>query len=137
FAGLKNTSLIKYSIDQVLMSKEDKIEELKRFVPSAKMEDWDIIVAGKRVQVIRDEDKLNKGDIQFCTEVSNSNDHTISVLLGESTGTSTSVYIMIQVLKDNIPHKFKNDWEIEIKKMIPSYGKDMNNDKELFNQVQN
>src|SRR5699024_7809387 len=65
FAGLKNTSLIKYSIDQVLMSKENKIEELKRFVPSAKMEDWAIIVAGKRVQVIRDEDKWNKGVIQF------------------------------------------------------------------------
>src|SRR5699024_12019052 len=35
-AGLKNIPLIQYSIDQVLMSKEDKIEELRRFVPSAK-----------------------------------------------------------------------------------------------------
>jgi len=137
FAGLKNTSLIKYSIDQVLMSKEDKIKELKRFVPSAKMEDWDIIVAGKRVQVIRDEDKWNKGVIQFGTEVVNSDDHTLSALLGESPGASTSVSIMIQVLKENFPHKFQNDWEKEIKKMIPSYGTNLNNDKELLNQVQN
>lgn len=136
FAGLKNTALIKYSIDQVLMSKEDKMEELRRFVPSAKMEDWDIIVAGKRVQVIRDESKWNKGVIQFGTEVVNSDDHTLSALLGESPGASTSVSIMIQVLKENFPEKFQ-DWKKEIEKMIPSYDKDLNDDVELFNQVQN
>ena len=101
------------------------------------MEDWDIIVAGKRVQVIRDEDKWNKGVIQFGTEVVNSDDHTLSALLGESPGASTSVSIMIQVLKENFPHKFQNDWVKEIKKMIPSHGTNVNNDKELLNQVQN
>lgn len=133
FAGIKNTSLIKYSIEQVLMSKKDKMEALRKFVPSAKMEDWDIIVAGKRVQVIRDEDN-GKGVIQFGTEVVNSDDHTLSALLGESPGASTSVSIMIQVLRENFSDKFKS-WEKEIKTMMPSYGLDVNENPELLQQI--
>lgn len=133
-AGLKNIPLIQYSINQVLMSKEDKIEELRRFVPSAKMEDWDVIVAGKRVQVIKDVSKRERGVIHFGTEVVNSDDHTLSALLGESPGASTSVSIMIQVLKENFPNQFQS-WEKEIKKMIPSYGLDLNEDRELLQHV--
>src|SRR5699024_3479471 len=62
-AGAKNIPLIKYSIEQILMSKKDKVEELRRFVPSAEMEDWDVVVAGKRVQVIKDVSKFNRGVI--------------------------------------------------------------------------
>src|SRR5699024_12353623 len=96
-----------------------------------------MVIDGKCVQGIRDEDKWKKGVIQFGTEVVHSDDHTVSALLGESPDASTSVSSMIQVLKENFPHKFQNDWEKEIKKMIPSYGMDLNNDKEVLNQVQN
>ena len=133
-AGLKNIPLIQYSIDQVLMSKEDKIEELRRFVPSAKAEDWDVIVAGKRVQVIKDVSRKERGVIHFGTEVINSDDHTLSALLGESPGASTSVSIMIQVLKENFPDRFQS-WEKEIQKMIPSYGTDLNGDREMLQTV--
>src|SRR5690625_5113244 len=104
FAGARNTPLITSSIDPVLLCRKDRMEALRKFVPSAKMEDWDIIVAGKRVQVIRDEDN-GKGVIQFGTEVVNSDDHTLSALLGESPGASTSVSIMIQVLRENFSDK--------------------------------
>src|SRR5699024_12006293 len=70
-AGAKNITLIKYSIEQILMSKKDKVEELRRFVPSAEMEEWDVVVAGKRVQVIKDVSKFNRGVIHFETEVVN------------------------------------------------------------------
>ncbi|HLR01616.1 MAG TPA: malate dehydrogenase (quinone) [Virgibacillus sp.] len=133
-AGLKNIPLIQYSIDQVLMSKEDKIEELRRFVPSAELEDWDVIVAGKRVQIIKDLSKRERGVIHFGTEVVNSDDHTLSALLGESPGASTSVSIMIQVLKENFPDRFES-WEKDIKKMIPSYGVDLNEDREMLQHV--
>src|SRR5690625_6325209 len=61
----KNIPLIKYSIEQILMSKKDKVEELRRFVPSAEMEDWDVVVAGKRVQVMKDVRKINRVSIDF------------------------------------------------------------------------
>src|SRR5699024_4951428 len=133
-AGLKNIPLIQYSIDQVLMSKEDKIEELRRFVPRAELEDWDVIVAGKRVQIIKDLSKRERGDIHFGTEVVNSDDHTLSAILRESPGASTSVSIMIQVLKENFPDRFES-WEKDIKKMIPSYGVDLNEDREMLQHV--
>src|SRR5699024_11948936 len=127
---------ISYSIDNVFMSKEHSIEELKRFVPSANMEDWDIIVDGKRVQVIRDEDKWNKGVIQFGTEVVNSDDHTLSALLGESPGASPSVSVLLEVLEDNFPGEFQSKWMEEIKRIMPSYGVDLNEAITLLVQVQ-
>ena len=39
------------------------------FIPNAKSEDWDIVVA-QRVQVIKDTDAGGKGTLQFGTEVS-------------------------------------------------------------------
>lgn len=90
-AGAKNMPLVKYSIQQVMMRKEDRMEELRKFVPGAKNEDWDLHVAGKRVQVIKDTKEYGKGFIQFGTEAVNSEDHTVMALLGESPGASTSV----------------------------------------------
>src|SRR5699024_529167 len=45
-SGVKNMSLVKYSIQQVLMNKEDRMKELRRYVPNAKDEDWDLHIAG-------------------------------------------------------------------------------------------
>src|SRR5699024_3283970 len=53
-AGAKNLPLVKYSIQQVMMDKADRMKELRKFVPDAKDEDWDLHVAWKRVQVIKD-----------------------------------------------------------------------------------
>src|SRR5699024_954489 len=125
-AGMKNIPLIKYSIQQILMSKKDKIEELRKFYPNAKMEDWDVIVAGKRVQVIKDVSKSNRGVIHFGTEVVNSDDRTLSALLGESPGASTSVSVLLEVLEDNFPGEFQSKLMEEIKRIMPSYGVDLN-----------
>ena len=53
-AGAKEMSLTKYLIQQVMLSKEQRMEELREFIPNAKSEDWDLVVAGQRVQVIKD-----------------------------------------------------------------------------------
>ncbi|WP_139268134.1 malate:quinone oxidoreductase, partial [Geobacillus proteiniphilus] len=58
-----------YLIQQVLLSKEQRMQELREFVPTAKSEEWDIIVAGQRVQVIKDTESGGKGTLQFGTEV--------------------------------------------------------------------
>ena len=52
-----------------MLSKEQRIEELREFIPTAKIEDWDIVVAGQRVQVIKDTEAGGKGTLQFGTEV--------------------------------------------------------------------
>src|SRR3954471_7326474 len=53
-AGAKEMSLTKYLIEQVMLSKEQRMEELREFIPNAKNEDWELVVAGQRVQVIKD-----------------------------------------------------------------------------------
>ena len=38
----KRNALTKYLIQQVMLSKEQRMEELREFIPNAKSEDWDI-----------------------------------------------------------------------------------------------
>src|SRR5690606_31703635 len=64
-AGAKNMSLTKYLIEQVMLSKEMRMEELREFIPTARSEDWDLVVAGQRVQVIKDTEAGGKGTLQF------------------------------------------------------------------------
>ena len=94
-SAVKNLPLIKYSIDQVLMTKEGCMNHLRTFYPEARDEDWQLYTAGKRVQVIKDTKEHGKGFIQFGTEVVNSKDHSVIALLGESPGASTSVSVAL------------------------------------------
>lgn len=133
-AGAKNMPLINYSIQQLLISKEERMKELRRFVPSAKDEDWELIVAGKRIQVIKDTNEAGKGFIQFGTEIVPSKDRTIAALLGESPGASTSVAIMLDVLKQCFP-QYLQSWEPHLKEMIPSYGESLANNTTLLKEI--
>ncbi len=36
------------------------MEELREFIPNAKNDDWEIVVAGQRVQVIKDTEKRKR-----------------------------------------------------------------------------
>ncbi|QTN11011.1 malate dehydrogenase (quinone) [Mammaliicoccus vitulinus] len=133
-SGVKNLSLVKYSIQQVLQQKEDRMKELRRFVPNAKDEDWDIHIAGKRVQVIKDTEEHGRGFIQFGTEVVNSEDHTVIALLGESPGASTSVSVALEVIEKNFP-QYIESWEPKIKEIIPSYGESLIEDTQLLQKI--
>lgn len=119
-AGAKNLSLTKYLIQQVMLSKEQRMEELREFIPNAKSEDWDLLIAGQRVQVIKDT-PTSKGTLQFGTEVVNAADGSIAALLGASPGASTAVSVMLEVIEKCFPQHLKA-WEPKIKEMIPSYG---------------
>ncbi|UOQ46979.1 malate:quinone oxidoreductase [Gracilibacillus caseinilyticus] len=132
-AGAKNMSLTKYLIEQVMLSKEKRMEELREFVPDAKSEDWDIVIAGQRVQVIKDTD-AGKGTLQFGTEVVHSADGTIAALLGASPGASTAVSVMLQVIKECFPHKI-DEWEPKLKEMIPSYGEALLENPDLIEEI--
>ena len=132
-AGAKNASLTKYLIGQLMLSKEQRIEELREFVPNAKNEDWDIVVAGQRVQVIKDT-ATGMGTLQFGTEVITSSDGTIAALLGASPGASTAVSVMLDVIKKCFPEHI-NEWEEKLKEMIPSYGVSLVENPELFEEI--
>ncbi|GKU81599.1 malate:quinone oxidoreductase [Niallia sp. NCCP-28] len=133
-AGAKNIPLTKYLIQQVMLSKEQRMEELREFIPNAKSEDWDLVVAGQRVQVIKDTEAGGKGTLQFGTEVVSAADGSIAALLGASPGASTAVFVMLEVLTKCFPEHIK-EWEPKIKKMIPSYGKKLMDNPELLRKI--
>lgn len=120
-AGAKNMSLTSYLIQQLMLSKEKRIEELREFIPNAKAEDWDLVVAGQRVQVIKDTEAGGKGTLQFGTEVVSAADGSIAALLGASPGASTAVHVMLKVIQKCFTEKMP-EWQPKLKEMIPSYG---------------
>lgn len=133
-AGAKEMSLTKYLIEQLMLSKEKRLEELKEFIPSAKLEDWDLVVAGQRVQVIKDTKDGGKGTLQFGTEVISSADGSIAALLGASPGASTAVHVMLEVFKKCFPQHME-EWEPKLKEMIPSYGLLLADNPEVLHEV--
>ncbi|CAH0344145.1 putative malate:quinone oxidoreductase 1 [Bacillus sp. CECT 9360] len=133
-AGGKEMSLTKYLIQQVMLSKEQRMEELREFIPNAKLEDWDLVVAGQRVQVIKDTEAGGKGTLQFGTEVITAADGSIAALLGASPGASTAVHVMLEIIKKCFPQHME-EWEPKIKEMIPSYGESLMENPELLHEI--
>ncbi|MFC0474550.1 malate:quinone oxidoreductase [Robertmurraya beringensis] len=133
-AGAKEMSLTKYLIQQVMLSKEQRMEELREFIPNAKSEDWDLVVAGQRVQVIKDTEVGGKGTLQFGTEVITAEDGSIAALLGASPGASTAVHVMLEIMKKCFPQHI-NEWEPKIKEMIPSYGLSLMENPDLLRRI--
>lgn len=130
-AGIHNLPLTKYLIEQVSQSEEDRMAALKEFYPKASSKDWDLEVAGQRVQVIKkDEDK--GGILEFGTEVVSSADGSIAALLGASPGASTAVAIMVDLLHRCFGDRIKApEWKSKLQQMIPSYGVSLTDNDEL------
>lgn len=124
--GLTNFSLIRYLIGELLKSKRKKFEALQDFMPTAKAEDWELLNAGQRAQVIK-KDKRKGGILQFGTEVITARDGSISGLLGASPGASTAVHVMIQVLERSFAQQIPN-FTKQLQKIVPSFGVKLNAD---------
>ena len=134
-AGMDNLPLTKYLIDQVLQSPEERLEALREFVPLAKLEDWELEIAGQRVQVIK-QDKGQGGVLEFGTEVITAPDGTLAALLGASPGASTAVSIMLTLLQRCFPKRMQSeDWHHILSQMIRSYGRSLANDRHLVDAV--
>src|SRR5690606_30582710 len=52
-AGMSNLSLTKYLIQQVMLKPVERLAALQEYYPTAKMEDWELAIAGQRVQIIK------------------------------------------------------------------------------------
>ena len=134
-AGLQNIELTKYLVEQVFQSMDDRLDFLKLYYPEANNGDWKLEVAGQRVQIIKKDEKEG-GVLKFGTEVVTNEDGSLSALLGASPGASTSVSIMIDVLKNSFPdHMESADWGNKLKEMIPTYGESLVTNGELLHKT--
>ena len=127
-----NLPLTEYLVNQLSMNFEDRMDALRTFVKDAKNEDWEIMVAGQRVQTIKKDD-FEGGKLEFGTEVVSSQDGKITCLLGASPGASTSVKIMLDVLEKAFPEILNSEETKPIlKEMIPFYNATV--DEAFFNE---
>jgi malate dehydrogenase (quinone) len=134
-AGWHNLDLTKYLIKQVAQSDEDRMDALKEYLPNAVTEDWELAIAGQRVQVIKKDEKEG-GVLEFGTEIVAAGDGSLAALLGASPGASTSVSVMIDVLKKCFPVQMESEaWQTKLKEMIPSYGQKLSEDAALCRAV--
>jgi malate dehydrogenase (quinone) len=130
--ALKNFGLVRYLLREVTKSKKQKFDSLRTFVPLAEPEDWTYYEAGQRAQVIKP--TKNGGILQFGTEVISSKDGSIAGLLGASPGASVSVSVMLDVMQRMYGSDYKS-FEPRLAEMIPSYGKNLNENASLAKRV--
>lgn len=129
-----NMPLTRYLIQQVTMSKSQRMSHLRDFVKDAKEEDWELVQAGQRVQIIK-RDRFEGGRLEFGTEVVVNKDKNIASLLGASPGASTSAFAMIMVLEKCFEDRLTNEWKDKLVEMVPSYGKKLAEHPDLIREI--
>lgn len=130
-----NIPLTKYLIEQVRMGHEDRMKELQKFVKDAKSEDWELMIAGQRVQIIK-KDEEEGGILEFGTEVVHSKDGKITALLGASPGASVAVDIMLDLLHFAYPLKAQShEWKEKLSEMVPFWNKEIEQNVEEFQNI--
>ncbi|MCM0613319.1 malate dehydrogenase (quinone) [Marinobacter sediminum] len=130
-----NMDLTRYLIGEVFQSHGDRVASLRNFFPDAREDDWELKMAGQRVQIIKQVDG-GGGKLEFGTEIVAAKDGTLAALLGASPGASTAANAMLTVLERCFPESLKTaEWQERLKTLIPSYGQSLVNDEELLTKV--
>jgi malate dehydrogenase (quinone) len=133
-AGFHNLPLTKYLIDQVRQSPEARMDALREYVPKAKTEDWELEIAGQRVQVIK-KGEDGGGILEFGTEVVTKQDGSLAVLLGASPGASTSASIMLDLIWNCFKKAKSEAWQSKLREMMPSLGRTLNDKPEFCDEI--
>lgn len=131
--GVQEMGLTKYLLEEVLKDQAARVESLREYMPEARAEDWELVTAGQRVQVIKPIGAPKFGSLEFGTALINSNDGTIAGLMGASPGASIAPSAMLEVLERCFGNRIA-DWAPKLKEMIPSYGTRLSKDSNLFNE---
>lgn len=132
--GAHEMALTKYLVTELLKDEQARVEALREYMPSAQAEDWEYIIAGQRVQVIRPRRAPQFGSLEFGTAVINNSEGTIAGLLGASPGASIAPAAMLEVIERCFGHKML-EWAPKIKLMIPSYGVKLSQETKLFEDL--
>merc|ERR1711879_1130439 len=121
----RNMSLAVMLLKDVFKTGAGKLNDIRHYYPEADPEDWTLIPAGVRAQIIKKDPKTGKGMLQFGTEVVANDEGTIVGLLGASPGASTCVTIALDTLEKCFKNKpVYKGWEPKLKQMIPSWSPD-------------
>ncbi|WP_278265672.1 malate dehydrogenase (quinone) [Nocardia sp. AG03] len=116
-AGLRNLSLVRYLVGQLLASPRRKFAQLQRFYPTADPADWELVQAGQRAQLVKP-DPRHGGVLEFGTELVTGADGTIAGLLGASPGASIAPAIMRELLDRCFPRR-RHEWAPLLAHLLP------------------
>ncbi|UGT42197.1 malate dehydrogenase (quinone) [Nocardia yamanashiensis] len=130
--GVTEMGLVKYLVEELLKSQAGRVDSMEEFIPRADGKDWELIIAGQRVQIIRR--KGAGGVLELGTAVIAAEDGSIAGLLGASPGASTCVSAMLDVMQKCFPREF-GSWEPKLKEMVPSLGVKLSENQALFKEV--
>ena len=132
-AGWDNMPLTKYLFGELRKTKEERLASLLEYYPQADPDDWELITAGQRVQVIK-KDSEKGGVLQFGTELVTHADGSLAALLGASPGASTAVPLMIRLLHECFPKRAAS-WQSRLKDLVPGYGVKLNDNPDLAEEI--
>jgi malate dehydrogenase (quinone) len=134
-AGVDNLDLTRYLVGQALLSPERRMETLRAYLPAARLEDWELQVAGLRVQIIKS-DGRGGGELKFGTEVVCSADGSIAALLGASPGASTAVSIMLELVQRCFTRQWSTpQWQERCLRLLPQLGSSLNDSAALCREA--
>lgn len=131
--GLQEFGLTKYLVEELLKDQTAKMESLREYMPEAKDEDWELVIAGQRVQVIKPIGAPKFGSLEFGTTLINSNDGSIAGLMGASPGASIAPAAMLEVLERCFGGRMA-EWAPKLREIIPSYGQRLVKNEALFQE---
>eukprot|EP00928_Gymnodinium_smaydae_P063003 TRINITY_DN46711_c0_g1_i1.p1 TRINITY_DN46711_c0_g1~~TRINITY_DN46711_c0_g1_i1.p1 ORF type:complete len:582 (-),score=59.30 TRINITY_DN46711_c0_g1_i1:383-2128(-) len=121
-ALVRNFRLATMLIKDVFKSGRHKLAEIRHYYPLADPEDWTLIPAGVRAQIIKKDPKSGRGMLQFGTDVVASSDGSICGVLGASPGASTCVAIALDTLEKCFRAKPRfAEWSPKLQKMISGW----------------
>lgn len=123
-----NLDLVSYLVGEVAATRGKRMRALREYMPTAREEDWELITAGQRVQVIAPDAK-KKGVLKFGTELIATADGSLGGMLGASPGASIATTIMLSLLGRMLPERAEH-WAPTVREMVPSIGTDLGADAE-------
>lgn len=112
-----NLGLVTYLATEVLADWQARMRALRVYLPTARDEDWELITAGQRVQVIKP--GPGGGVLEFGTELVAAADGSIAGLLGASPGASVAAPAMVDLLGRCFPDRMPG-WRETLGRMMPS-----------------
>jgi len=129
-----NFPLEEYLLGQLLQTNSHRYKALREYYPTMNEADWQLAVAGQRVQIIKKENHY-AGQLEFGTEIVAAADGTLVALLGASPGASTATYIMVTMIETVLREDLVGDWKAKMSAMIPSYGHNLKEDAAMLKTV--
>lgn len=130
-----NMDLTKFLIKEKLKKHKDHYNSLRQYYPDAIDEDWKLVNAGQRVQIIKSNPKSGV-ELEFGTETIVCEDGTLAALLSSSPGASSTVETILDILEHCFPDRVASEeWQQKIKTFVPSYGQSLVENTDLLIEI--